>query len=379
MANQQHAVAAAIRQYAEKLASQKAAANEGAPDRMTTADGQGGITTTKATIPADVGQAELEVRQPADGTPVRVSAPSGAPDRMTTADGQGGITAAKGTIPTDPGQAELEVRQPMDGTPVKAAMLTQRAARLRDAILGANPALAAKLTPAAPAPAPAVKAAFNAATTPAGVPSLNLSTEALCKIARVVLSSEAGISLTHDLLEKQAGDEAARAQILEAVQAHQVYDQAEQIKQAAFDDFSEKTLAIHNSLRQAGITEADADSILKQAAVHQEALNAFDDPMLKAAYAQGTDDAALMAAAEESAGAEGAPPVDEALPMGGEQLSEEDIMALLEEMLASGKITEDDIREAVAMAGGGAGGAPAEGGMPPEAAAAEEAAMAGQV
>ena len=79
------------------------------------------------------------------------------------------------------------------------------------------------------------------------------------------------------------------------------------------------------------------------------------------------DDAALLAAADDAGaeGIEGAPPVEEAMPMGGEDLSEEEIMALLQEMIDSGQITEEDIMEAVAASGGGEV-------LAPEAAPAEE-------
>ena len=370
MSNQQHKVAAAIRQYAEKIAAQKNA-SDGAPDRMTVADGQGGITTSKGTIPKDKGEAELKVRQPADGT-IRAAAqvPAGGPDRLTVADGQGGINASKGTIPKDPGEEEIKRDLPADGSVVKGANLSKRAASIRAALVQANPDLAKRFAPAQTA-LQAKHAEKQAGT--AGAPPLELSNETLIKIARVIVSSDEGVRLTYDLLEKQAGEEAARAQILEAIEASQVVDENEQIKQAAFEDLQTKVYSIHDSLQQANVTEADADVIIKTAAAHQDAISAFTHPLLKAAYAQGMDDAALMAAADEAAGEEGVPPVDEALPMGGESLGEEEILALLQEMLASGQITEQDILEAVAATSGGAeGGAPPveEGAVPEEEASA---------
>jgi hypothetical protein len=355
--NQQHKVAAAIRQYAEKIAAQKSA-SDGSPDRMTGADGQGGITTSKGTIPKDKGEAELNVRQPADGT-IRTAAqvPAGGPDRLTVADGQGGITATKGTIPKDPGEEELKRDQPADGAVVKGANLSKRAASIRAALVQANPELAKRFAPAQK------KVEKQAGASGASAPTLDLSVETLCKIARIIVSSDEGVRLTYDLLEKQAGEEAARAQILEAIQASQVVDDNEQIKQAAFADLQTKVYSIHDALQQANVTEADADVIIKTAAVHQDAISAFAHPLLKSAYAQGMDDAALMTAADEATGEEGVPPVDEALPMGGESLGQEEIMALLQEMLASGQITEQDILEAVAATSGGAGDA--EGDAPP--------------
>jgi hypothetical protein len=367
----QHRVAAALRQYAEKIAAEKSAAGEGAPDRMTVADGQGGITASKASIPKDVGEAELKRLQPADGTARKgAQVPAGRPDRMTVADGQGGITASKASIPKDPGEAELKADQPADGTTLKAANLSKRAASIRAALVQSNPALAQRFAASAPARQPARQTQKQAGT---GASTLDLSTEVLCKIARAFVSTDEGIRMAHDLLEKQAGEDAARAQILEAIDASHVFGEGEQIKQAAYDDLGRKVHEIHESLLEAGVTEAHADAIIKQAALHQETLASLDHPLLKAAYAQGMDDAALMAAADEAGApegaeppADGASPADEALPMGGESLSEEEIMALLQEMLASGQITEEDILEAVQATSGGEGAAPE--GMPEEAA-----------
>jgi len=372
----QHRVAAALRQYAEKIAAEKSAAGEGAPDRMTVADGQGGITASKASVPKDVGEAELKRLQPADGTARKgAQVPASSPDRMTVADGQGGITASKASVPKDPGEAELKADQPADGTTLKAANLSKRAARIRAALVQSNSALAQRFAASAPEKQtekqPANQTEKQAGT---GAPSLDLSTEVLCKIARVFVSTDEGIRMAHDLLEKQAGEDAARAQILEAIEAAHVFGEGEQIKHAAYDDLGRKVHEIHESLLEAGVTEAHADAIIKQAALHQETLASFDHPLLKAAYAQGMDDAALMAAADEAGApegaeppADGASPADGALPMGGESLSEEEIMALLQEMLASGQITEKDILEAVQATSGGEGAAPET--APPEEAA----------
>jgi hypothetical protein len=343
---EQHKVAAAIRQYAEKVAAEKAAAG-GSPDRLTVADGQGGITTHKGIIPTDPGEADLKCEQPTDGKArAAASVPAGGPDRMTVADGQGGITAAHGTIPTDPGEAELKVDQPANG-------ISKRAANIRAALCQANPAIAAQLGKQAgdvPSPAPSRAAAPASA---ANAANIDLSTSTLAKIASAVLSTDAGVRFVHNTLEKQAGEQAARAQIQEAIEASQTFDYTEQVKSAAFDDIQEKAAAIYDALEAGGVTEDHADLIIKQAAYHQSRLNSLDHPLLKQAYAQGMDDAALMAAAEEAAGEEGVPPVEEVMPMGGEDLSEEEIMGLLQEMIASGEITEEDIMEAVAATEGG--------------------------
>lgn len=361
-------IALVLRNYAEKIAAEKAAAGEGAPDSMTVADGQGGISTTKASIPKDVGESELKRDQPADGTARTAAAvPTSAPDRMTTADGQGGISTAKGTIPKDPGEEELKCDQPTNGGVRKAATLSDRAQRIRAALGQANPAVAAAIQKQAGSEsAPAVPVQKQAGGP--GEAPVPFNQETLAKIASAILATDEGVIFTHDLLEKQAGEEAARAQIQEALAAADSFSMDEQCKQAAFVDLHEKIASVYSGLEASGVTEEDADAIIKQAAAHQEDLYALDHPMLKAAYVQGMDDAALMAAAADGAGgAEGAPGMDEALPMGGEDLSEEEILALLEEMIASGEITEEDVKAALAAT---------EGGAPPVAGGEEEAAAA---
>jgi hypothetical protein len=346
----EHKIAAHIRSFATKLAAEKAAA-DGSPDRMTVADGQGGITTHKGTIPTDPGEADLKDVQPADGKGRQAPKDTGSPDRMTVADGQGGITASKGTIPTDPGEADLKADQPTDG-------VSKRASRIRDAIVKANPALGAKIQKQAGNPVAARPVAQIDKQAGNDNPSIDLSESTLAKIASAILSTDEGVRFVHDTLEKQAGENAARIQIQEAIAASQVFDYTEQVKSAAFDDLGHKVVEIHNALQSAGVTENDADEILKQAAYHQEKMASLEQfhPLLKQAYAQGMDDAALLAAADDAGGEEGMPPVEEAMPMGGEDLGEEEILALIEEMLASGQITEDDIMQAVAATGGGAEG-----------------------
>lgn len=367
MSTPKNAVTAVLRGYAQKLAS------GGSPDRLNVADGQGGITTSKGTIPTDPGEAELKADMPADSTARSSETPNSNPDRLNVADGQGGITASKGTIPKDPGLADLKADIPADGAVRKSA----RVDNIRKSIVAANPALAPKVTPVASQQ----KSAAPAKAEPA---PLDLSQDTLAKIASSVLSTEEGISFVHDLFEKQAGEAAARDMIREAVEAANAFDQTEQVKSAAYNDVFTKAASIHDNLVAQGITEADADLILKQASYHQAELLKLDHPLLKRAYAEGMDDAALMAAADEAGGApaeggapmEGAPPMDEAIPMGGEQLSEEEIMALLEEMIASGEITEEEVLAAVQATEGGGEGAPAEeipAEAPPEGA---EAAMA---
>jgi hypothetical protein len=328
-------LAAYLRNFAKKLAA------DGSPDRMTVADGQGGISTHQAQPKKDPGEEDVKADQPADGKTRTAASIGGSPDRMTVADGQGGISTQQAQPTKDPGEAEVKADQPADGTVRKSA----RIENIRAAILGKQPA-------SAPATQPAEK---SAAPTPA--PQLDLSQDTLAKIATAILSTEDGIEFTHRLFEKEAGAAAAREQIMEAIAAAEHYDTTETIKSAAYADVFEKAAGIETALSQI-ITEDDADDILKTAQVHQEALASLEDPMLKMAYAQGMDDAALMEAADEAGEAGEGGDIEGALPMGGEDLSEEDVLALLEEMIAEGLITKEDVDQAIQMAGSGEGAPP---------------------
>lgn len=344
MSEPKNEIAAMLRNFAIKLAA------DGSPDRMTVADGQGGISTASAQPKTDSGEAGVKSEQPADST-IRKSTPQGGtPDRMTVADGQGGISTNGQQPKKDSIEDEIKKDQPADGAVRKSARIDN----IRAAIFGnAAPA-------STPAPL-AQKAATNAQ--PQSAPVLDLSPDTLAKVATAILSTEEGIDFTHRLFEKQAGEAAAREQIMEAIAAAEMFDNTEAVKSAAYADVFEKAAQIEYALSQT-ITEAEADEILKVASFHQSEIDALEDPMLKMAYAQGMDDAALMEAADEAGGAEGAPPLDEALPMGGEELSQEEVLQLLEEMIAEGLITKEDVEQAIAMSGEGG-----EGGEDPEAAA----------
>jgi hypothetical protein len=264
-------------------------------------------------------------------------AADGSPDRLTTADGQGGISNHTAQSTKDVAEDKLKKFMPENGVNKNAS---DRVNSIRNAISGANPALTASHNKAAFAPAVVSD-------------KIDLSQDTLAKIASAILSTEAGISFTHGLFEKQAGEAAARQQIQEAVMAAQMFDEGEHMKSAALNDVFSKAAAVYEDLSSI-ITEDEADQIIKIANIHQEALIELDHPLLKKAYAAGMDDAALMDAADEAEGQEGMLAPDEAIPMGGEELSEEEILALLTEMIQSGEISEEDVVAALQSAEGAA-------------------------
>lgn len=337
MSEQQNDVVKLLRGFAKKLAS--------TPDRMTTADGQGGITTNQAQPTKDPGEGDLKQDLPADGVIRKSDGIGQGPDRMTTADGQGGITAASGQPKKDSGEGDLKQDLPTDGTTRKSA----RVNAIRNAILGVNPALAPVAQAAPAAPTGAQKQAGNVDGQP-----IELSKDLLAKIASDILATEEGIHFVYSMQEKAAGAQAARDELTNAINAAEYYDSVEQVKSAAFNDVFSKAAAIHNELSQI-ISEEDADEILKTAAIHQAALIEFEHDMLKSAYAAGMDDAALLEAADE-ASEEGE---ESELPMSGEEgLNEEEVLALLAELIQSGELTEEEVMQAIAESETPEGAAP---------------------
>jgi len=333
-------------EHATKMASQKAA-SEGSPDRLNSTDAAGGIQSPTAATPTkDTALADLVVTPP-DGA-VRTSAeePAGAPDRLTSADAAGGIQSPVAATPKkDSGEEELKRGMPADGMVNKSARISALADVIKKARGGAG---------AATQEAPLVS------------PTQNLDTDTLAKMASAMLSTDEGVRTAFDLLEKQAGAAEARSQIEQAIRASDNVSEDNMIKKAAFDDVVNIAQDVHQGLDNAGVTEDDCAAIIKQAALHQSRLDEYEHPLLKQAYAQGIDDAALMAGAEEAAGAEGALPMDEALPMGGEDLGEEDVIELLKEMIEAGVVSEEEVVAAISADQGGEE-------IPAEAALAEEA------
>jgi hypothetical protein len=329
MSEQQNEVVTLLRGFAKKLAS--------APDRMTTADGQGGLTAMSAQPQMDAAEGDIKQDLPDNGVTRQSTPKGGAPDRLNTPDGQGGITAANAQPTKDDGEDDLKQDLPTDGTTRKSA----RVDAIRAAIFGANPALAA--TNAQTTPADAQKQAGNDVV----AQPIDLSQDLLAKIASEVLATEEGINFVYSMREKAAGAAAAHAELTSAIQAAEYYDQLDQVKSAAFNDVFSKAAAIHDELVQL-ITEDDADEILKTAAIHQAALyECGDNELLKAAYAAGMDDAALLDAAQ-AAEDEGE------LPMSAEEgLGEEEVLALLAELIESGELTEEEVMQAIAESEGG--------------------------
>lgn len=209
------------------------------------------------------------------------------------------------------------------------------------------------LAPIKSAAAPAQAAPAQAAPAKAApLASDDLSNDVLAKVARVILETEEGCRAAEYLLEKSAGAADAAAFMREAIAAKDYVDSVEMHKAAAVNTTLNRAFQIEQGLRSNGITDEDAAICIKQAAIHEHNLGLLDHPMLKQAYAEGADDQAAM----EASLAQGGEPN---IPMGGEQLSEEELLQILQAMIASGEITAEEVQEALAQLGGGEGGAPA--------------------
>ena len=301
-----------------------------------------------------------------------VKSASSSTGEPTTADGVAQVS--KTTVPTDPGEAELKNQMlPTDGKPgddtdtiVPGAnlspfgtpsadkgapaelpkMASERMVAVRSALLSVFPGQAKAAAPQVPAVTadPSKSAGAELA--------LDLSPDMLIKLAKVVISTNEGVAYARYALEKSAGAEHADEMIKAAHAASVAHDETLYIKQAAFNEGMSAAASIHSELSRI-VTEADAEGILKQATLHCTNLDALDHQMLKEAYATGMEDAAAMEEGVEAGAAE------PEIPMGGEQLSMEDVIALLQEMIASGEISEEDVVAGLQELQAGGGGEPA--------------------
>lgn len=341
-------VAALVRSLAQKVAA------EGQPDRMTQNDGHGGITVGSDSPTKHPDEDKLKKDMPANGmnAPSKTDGLGRGPDRMTQNDGHGGITVGSDAASKDLAEEDLKQDMPMDGKNMGVKSAADRISSIRSAVFG-------KSAPTAAAVPAATKAAAGAT-----LPDLDLSTETLAKIASAMLATEEGSTSVFRELYRQEGEKAATERIHEVFAAAEIFEKAaaeteqiEIVKQAAADEIFEKAAAIFHDLQAQGVTDEDASWIMKTASDHQNNLDSIQEDWIKAAYAQGMDDAAMLEDAAEGEGAEMgeeevAPEMDEALPMGGEQLSEEEIIALLEQAIEAGIITPEDVAAALADNGG---------------------------
>lgn len=183
----------------------------------------------------------------------------------------------------------------------------------------------------------------------------------LCKLAKAMLATEAGRADALRHIEAQDGAEAAERMIKAATDASFQLEDQTQVKEAAIRDTLSKAQNYFNFFTQSGIGESEAVEIYKTAALHEDFFHDVKNshPMIKAAYAAG----AAEAPAAESADDQGAPP--DASMAGDDGLTDEEAKQVLEQMIAAGMITEDDVKKLLAGDDGSGAAPPPDGSAPP--------------
>jgi hypothetical protein len=192
------------------------------------------------------------------------------------------------------------------------------------------------------------------------------SDDFLRKLAFAICETEGGLEAVEPILLKHAGQEEARELMKRASEEYDYFVQLtdalqhEEMLKLAYE--SESIAAANEMLKNA--SEEEREQIIKFAEVHFTNVEDYADPMLKLAYMAGAGDAATMMDAQE-----GAPEGEEAGLPGAAQgePSIEELVQLLDAMVASGEIDEATAAQVVEqLAGAPEGGEmmPPEGGDP---------------
>jgi len=181
----------------------------------------------------------------------------------------------------------------------------------------------------------------------------DFSDEFLRKMAYAIVETEGGLEAVEPILLKHAGQEEARELLTKAASE---YDNLVALSEQIQNEEMYKMAAEYEAVMQAeellkSASEDEREMILKTAAVHDENCSQYDDYLLKVAYMAGAGDAAAMMD-EEAAMPEGE---EAGLPGAAQgEPSVEEIVQLLDAMVASGEIDEETAAQVVEqLAGGG--------------------------
>lgn len=308
----------------------KKSASAGDPE--TKSSGNGVVETAAKDPTKDTAVEDMKKAQPTGGNAIQAEAKTTTPDRMNAGDGEGGVTSSQASATKDPGENELKAQQPTDGI-AKNASFAERIAHIRNVVSGSQNTQQ--------------KTAQQKTTPDGGGKSASgaFDIDMLVKMASAALETEEGVAFFSDFMEKSAGREVADQRILEARQLAAEVRQGQSNVQSAIEYGMEKAAAIYHELAQ-HVTEDDCDYIIKTAALHEELMLSLDDEQLKSAYAQGTADAAAMEMAEED------PDADLAMALGGEDpegaAEGTEILQALEDAIAKGLVTEEEVTQALA-------------------------------
>jgi hypothetical protein len=191
------------------------------------------------------------------------------------------------------------------------------------------------------------------ATTPAPAPVATASNDKVAgdfelnpdfhfKLASLILSTEEGVAFAEKLINKAAGEAAAHQIINDALVQQNAYEAyAEEMQKAAAEEeyayaYLEQAAAEYDQIVKSA--SVDEQKLLEKfATVHGDILSRLEDPLLKAAYQQGAEDAAdyVDMEAEGGEGAEGSIPGAEG------ELDVETVIEVLDEMVQSGELPEE--------------------------------------
>lgn len=372
--SQYQAVLARVRQNREKSAAQ-AGAKQGDPVSDVTDPTKAGNPST----PVDP-KADPKLQQ----TPKSEENGAAKPGLETPTDAKGTLQGDPATSTVDGNAKDRAVTSPTSKIASATARLTSAVTLLRTgAAAPVKSASDAATKPtgdgkaadptAAKAPAPdasKTKADEKGLDTPAaGKPGgekaagdrtandMTLSREAHVKLAAAIFETEGGLEFAHRLIKQAKGAEIADRLIADAA----AFQEQQNIAAQAAHDGQASIDAMFK-----GASAQEQETIIKVAQTHDFALSRFEKlaslaaerkdaktvahvELLKAAYVGGAADAAAM----EDAGGE--------LPGAGEDISDEEILAVLQQMADAGEIPPEVFEQlAMLLSGGAAGGAPAE-------------------
>lgn len=168
------------------------------------------------------------------------------------------------------------------------------------------------------------------------------------KLASVILSTEEGKAFANEIVKREKGIEAAAIIVKAAAQQAEL----DKIAEARQREEMEKQAYVQELENVwSTFSKEDQDSIVKLATAHNVNTNKLTSDIEKAAYDAGAADAAAVMDSEES----GQP-----LPVEGEETSIEDIVMVLEQLVASGQITPEDAQAILEAFLGEQGGVPAD-------------------
>ena len=324
--------------YNEKQAAEKAAQGDMPSEKdpqeksAPSAEKHDGDSAEKTVLPSAGLEAENRDGKADDGIPNAGEASGKNPNGA----GEGGHSAKGGDA------SDEAVTSPTDPSVAKTA---SKAKNLADAIRSKL------LKPASEEPSE-VKTEEKEATESAEDVAANFdgNANAYHKIANLVLNYEEGRQMVSDLADRELGKQAAENLIKEAAELESIQDAYEQ-------EQVEAGAAVQYMLKDA--SAEDVEDIEKLMVVHSGALESYEYDFEKEAYDLGVKQAA---AAMDAEGGE--------LPMEGEDVSLDEVAAVIMQMVESGEI-DPQLAEAILGELAGAEG----GGMEPGMEGGEEAMM----